>query len=144
MAHTIFNSFLHSFALQDLNLVSDTLKVALMPSSFLADRDANNSWADISIQEVTGEGYTAGGMVLTGTALDRQDASDNVKFTANDVSWVASTLTARYAVIYKDTGDATTSTLIAAIDFGADKSSVNGTFTVQWNPDGIFTLSQAV
>lgn len=144
MAHTIFNSFLHSLALQDLNLISDTLKVALMPSSFLADRDANGYWADISTQEVTGEGYSAGGVVLTGAALDRQDASDNVKFTANDVSWVASTLTARYAVIYKDTGDATTSTLIAAIDFGADKSSVNGTFTVQWNADGIFTLSQAV
>ena len=144
MAHAIFNEFLLDLAAQDLNLVSDTIKVALLPSSYTADKDEHRFWEDISAQEVTGEGYTAGGAVLTGGALTKQDVNNNVKFTGDDVSWIASTITARYAVLYKSTGDASTSTLIAAIDFGADKSSVNGTFTVQWNADGIFTLSQAV
>lgn len=144
MAHTIFNEFLLALASQQVLLTSDTIRVALMPSTYVADRDNHRFWSNIAAQEITGDGYTAGGSILTGPSLTKQDASDNVRFLANDISWVNATLTARYAILYKDTGDPATSTLIAAVDFGADKTAVNGTFTVQWNAAGIFTLGQAV
>lgn len=144
MAHTIFNEFLNAFATQALSISGDTLRVALLPATFVANRDLHQFWADISALEITGQGYAAGGAILTGKTLSKQDASDNVKFSADDTSWIDSTLTARYAVIYQDTGNPETSVLVAAIDFGSDKSSVDGTFTIEWNEDGIFTLSQAV
>lgn len=144
MAHTIFNEFLLNMLSHQLDLVNDTIRVALFPESFVANRDTHLVWNDISASEVTGAGYVAGGAVLTGASLLKQDASDNVRFLANDASWLESTLTARYGVLYKDTGDPLTSVLIAAIDFGSSKASVNGTFTIQWNASGIFTLGQAV
>ena len=63
-----------------------------------------------------------------------------VVFDADDVAWTTSTLTARYAIIYKSTGTSSTSPLIGYIDFSSDKSSVTGTFTIQWNAEGILNL----
>jgi len=40
-----------------------------------------------------------------------------------------------------DTGDATTSTLIAYVDFGADKSSSDGDFVLQWASDGVYKIA---
>ena len=40
--------------------------------------------------------------------------------------------------VYDDT--LTSDPLIAYIDFGADYSSSNGTFTIAWNASGIFTI----
>jgi hypothetical protein len=49
---------------------------------------------------------------------------------AADLSWPASTITARYCVIYKDTGSDASSQLLALIDFGADVSTTAGTLTI--------------
>ncbi|NIU50077.1 MAG: hypothetical protein GWN74_13570 [Thermoplasmata archaeon] len=78
-----------------------------------------------------------------------QDTTDNtvvwteagrglVTLDAANVSWTSSTITARYAIIYKDTGTASTSPLIGFIDFGQDESTTNGTFQVTFDDDGIF------
>lgn len=48
----------------------------------------------------------------------------------SDPSWAASTITARYGVVYKDTGVDGTSVLLALIDFGGDISTTNGTFLI--------------
>lgn len=46
-------------------------------------------------------------------------------------SWASSTITARYAVVLDTTpGSTSTNPLIAVVDFGADVSTTNGTFTV--------------
>lgn len=47
-----------------------------------------------------------------------------------DVSWAASTITARGAVLYEDTGDTATSALICFLDFDSDVTSTAATFTV--------------
>jgi len=49
---------------------------------------------------------------------------------AADPSWPASTITARYAVVYKDTGTPSTSPLLCLIDFGADVATTNGTLLI--------------
>ncbi len=144
MSHTVFNEFLSQLALQSINLKGDTLQVALFPATFIADRDAHLNFSDISSQEIAGEGYDAGGKVLTNVDVVKQNDADNAKIVADDVTWAASTITARYAVIYKNSGDPATSPLIMSVDFGSSKSSLNGNFTIQWADAGIFTLSQAV
>ena len=43
------------------------------------------------------------------------------------------TLTARYGIIYKDTGTDSTSLLIAYLDFGSDQVATAGSFTIDWD-----------
>jgi|SRR6185436_2337244 len=61
-----------------------------------------------------------------------------VSFDAADAAWAASTLTARYGVLYKSTGTPSTSPLIGYFDFGGNISSTSGTFTIQFHSSGIF------
>jgi hypothetical protein len=57
------------------------------------------------------------------------------------VSWAASTITARYGVLY-DSTPATDATrpLIGLVDFGADVSTVATSFDVTWDPQGIMVV----
>lgn len=121
-----------------IDLDTDTIKVALVTSAYVPDAAAHNFFSDIT-NEVSGTGYTAGGATLTTPVIS--ESAGTAAFDAADVTWPASTITARGAVIYKDTGVTTTSPLIAYIDFVTDKSSSNGDFTIQWNASGILQLS---
>lgn len=60
-----------------------------------------------------------------------------VKLDGDDVTWTGATITARAAVLYKDTGNAATDPLIAYIDFGGDITSTNGPFTISWDSAGV-------
>ena len=142
--NTIYNEFLNQLMLQQINLATDTLYVALFPAGYTADPDNHLNWEDVSASEAAGAGYTAGGRELTAKELVKQDEANNIKFIADDVSWPSSSIDAQYAVIYKSTGDPATSTIVLCLDFGSVKSSVNGTFTIRWADLGILTLSQAV
>lgn len=122
--------------------LSDTIKVALTTSAYTPDQDAHDFFNDIT-NEVVGTGYTAGGATLTGKTLDYTAGTNVIKFDANDVSWATSTITARYAIIYKDTGTPSTSGLYGYVDFGADVSTTAGTFLITWDAAGIFTITPA-
>jgi hypothetical protein len=125
-----------------INLASggDTIKVALVTSSYTPDFDAHDFFDDVT-NEISGTGYTTGGATLAGQDITVVGASDVVKFDANDTSWTVATFTARAAVIYKSTGAAGTSPLIGYVDFGADRVVDGGTFQITWNASGIFTIS---
>jgi hypothetical protein len=62
-------------------------------------------------------------------------------FDAADVSWASSTITgARAALLYADSIAAPVADpAFALINFGADYSTNNGTFTIQWAATGVFT-----
>ena len=90
--------------------------------------------------EATGTGYTAGGQLLTATTVTESPASV-LMFDAADVSWTASTIAAaRGALIYADAiATPAAKPALVMINFGADYSTNNGTFTIQWPATGIFT-----
>ena len=118
----------------------DTIKVMLCTDSYTPDQDTHDYKDDVD-NEVSGTGYTAGGVALANCSLGYTAGTNVIKVDADDTTWAASTITARYAVIYKSTGVDSTSPLIAYIDFGEDKSSENGDFTIQWHADGIATIT---
>jgi hypothetical protein len=118
---------------------TDTIKVALTTSSYTPDQDAHDFFNDVT-NEVTGTGYTAGGTTITASAPTYDGTSDQIRLDATDASWTSSTITARRAVIYKSTGTASTSPLIAWVDFGADVSTTNGTFTIAWDSTGVVVI----
>jgi hypothetical protein len=119
---------------------SDTIKVMLVTSSYTPNRATHQYKSDVT-NEVTGTGYTAGGATLASKTETVDTTNHRTGYSAANVSWATATITARAAVVYKDTGTAGSSPLIAYIDFGSDQTSTAGTFQVTWNAAGIVTLT---
>ena len=106
------------------NLSTDTLKIAL----YTASADLNESTTVYSAtNEVTGTGYVAGGVALTGVTISSSGYTAYVDF--SDVVFGAS-VTARCALIYNVTQG---NKSIAVLDFGSDKTSTNFTITMPAN-----------
>lgn len=140
MADVIFNNFKKLIMNGGIDLDTDTIKVALVTSSYTPDQDAHDFFDDVT-NEVSGTGYTAGGATLGSVTVTADNTDNEGVFDAADTSWTTATITARAAIIYKSTGTASTSALIAYVDFGSDKVSTAGTFTISWNSEGILNLN---
>lgn len=140
MADVIYNSFKQKIMNGSIDLDTDTIKVALVTSSYTPNQDSHTVFSDVT-NEVSATGYTAGGATLSGVTVTQDDTDNEGVFDATDSAWPSSSITARGAVLYKSTGVAGTSPLIAYIDFGQDVSSVGATFTIQWNAEGILNLN---
>jgi hypothetical protein len=140
MADVIFNSFKKKIMDGSIDLDTDTIKVALVTSIYTPDQDAHDFFDDIT-NEVSGTGYTAGGASLANKAVTADNTDNEGVFDADDVTWGSSTITARGAVLYKSTGTASTSPIIAYIDFGSDKVSSAGNFMIAWAAEGILNLN---
>lgn len=125
----------------ELDLTNDTIKCALVTSTYTPDKDAHHYFSDIT-NEVSGTPYVAGGAELTTKSFNTNDTDDRGEFDALDVTWAVATLTARAAIIYKSTGVAATSTLIAYVDFGFDYFTVGEDFTIEWDSEGILYLGE--
>jgi type IV pilus biogenesis protein CpaD/CtpE len=106
------------------NLSTDTLKIALYTGSANLNADTTVYSTDY---EVTGTGYTAGGVVLTGTTISSSNYTAYVNF--SNVVFNAS-VTARCALIYNASQG---NKSIAVLDFGSDKTSTNFTITMPAN-----------
>lgn len=124
-----------------IDLDTDTIKVMLLTNSHTDNPDTQEYIDDVSANEVSGTGYTAGGATLANKTVTQDNTDDEGVFDADDVVWSSSTITARYAAVYKDTGTPATSPIIAIIDFGEDKASSSGNFTIQWGAEGIINLN---
>lgn len=142
MASIIYNSY--KLKLIDnstkIDLSSDTIKIALVTSSYTPSADNHDFFDDIT-NEVSGTGYSAGGATLASKTATQDNTDDESVFDAADVTWTSSSITARGAVIYKSTGVSSTSPLICYIDFGTDKTSDGGTFQITFNSEGILNIN---
>jgi hypothetical protein len=106
-----------------LNSGGDTFKIALYTSS--ASLGAATT-AYTTSNEVSGTNYTAKGNTLTrvNPSLDGTTAITDFA----DTTWSSSTITARGALIFNE--DTTGDTSVLVLDFGADKTSTAGDFTI--------------
>lgn len=121
-----------------ISWTADTIKVALLTSSYTPNQATDHVWSDISANEVSGTGYTAGGATLT---TPTQGVTSHVlKLTGDNSAWTSSTITARYAAIY-DTS--VSNKLLGYVDFGGNVASTAATFTIAWDAGGIFTITMS-
>lgn len=118
-------------------------KVALFTNSITPNFSSDTAYgvSPYNANEVSGTGYTAGGATLTGTTVD-ESPTGTLRWDANDTSWASSTITnARCALIYADAvSTPTADPAIVLVNFGADYSTQNGTFLIQWASGGILTI----
>ena len=113
---------IHNFT----NGTGDTFKLALYDNSasFTAATTAYTA-----TNEVADSGsYAAGGGTLTNVTPTATGTTAFVDF--DDLDFTSATITARGALIYNST--ASGNPTVAVLDFGADKTSTTGTFTIQF------------
>lgn len=103
----------------------DTFKLALYTSS--ASLDASTT-AYSATNEVGNSGtYAAGGGTLTNVTPTSSGTTAFTDFA--DLSFTSATITARGALIYNSSKS---DKAVAVLDFGSDKTSTDGTFTIQF------------
>ena len=108
----------------------NTFKLALYTSS--ASIDANTTVYTVS-GEASGTNYSAGGSALTnaGVSATPTNASSGTGFTDfSDLTFSAVTVTARGALIYNTNSTTNTNAAVCVLDFGSDKTSTDGDFTI--------------
>jgi|SRR6478736_1132596 len=144
MASKVYGSVVAKAFNKEIDFDSDTIKVMLLSSAYTPNQDSHDYLDDVVANEVTGTGYTAGGQALASKTVTYDAATNTTKFDAADVTWSSSSVTARYAVVYDDSGATNASkALIAYYDFTTDRASSNGDFIVRWGTDGVFTATAA-
>ncbi len=89
-------------AAQAINWDTDTIRMALFTSASNAATLSNTDFGDLT-NEVSGNGYTAGGETLANTSITL--VGDTVEFRSDPVTFNATggNIVARFAVIYSDT-----------------------------------------
>ena len=105
----------------------DSFKLSLHTSSATLNK-STTAYASSGLNEVAnGNGYTSGGVALTEVtpSLDGDTAITDFA----DASFTSATITARGALIYNDDQS---DKAVCVLDFGADKTSTSGTFTIQF------------
>jgi hypothetical protein len=105
------------------------LLVSSVPSE--SDLDTFDFRSDIA-NEVTGTGYTAGGVAATVTVGSVDTTNDRTPVTITDLTnaWTSSTISAVGGWLYKVVGSAATDQLVGFVDFGGTVTSTAGNFSV--------------
>lgn len=106
------------------NSTGDTFKLALYTNS--ATLDASTT-AYSATNEASGTGYSAGGGTLVNVTPTSSGTTAFTDF--SDLTFSSATITARGCLIYNSTDS---DKAVAVLDFGGDKTSTNGDFTIQF------------
>ena len=121
-----------SFKIQLLNglqnFSANTFKIALYTSA--ATLDANTTVYSATNEAAYTGNYVAGGNTLSVTTAPTNGGSGTTAFIDfADTTWSAATITARGALIYNNSQG---NSAVAVLDFGSDKTSTDGDFTIQF------------
>jgi hypothetical protein len=129
MASFLYNSLASDIFAGNVDFANDTFKAMLVTSSY-SPSQSHSKRSDIT-NEVTGTGYTAGGLACVVGSVSRVGGLLSVTF--NNVVWPAPVngFTARRCVVYKSRGGASSADELAfCVDFGTGVAANNTTFTV--------------
>ena len=139
MAHTFTNTGKGFLTDGSVDLVNDTIKGMLLTSSHTTSITDDIYIDDVSANQASGTGYTAGGFTVDGLSKDVSTAT--TVYDATDETISTATVTARYIAWYKDTGTPGTSPILSIEDLGADKSSSAGDWIYTVASGGLYNVT---
>ena len=132
MASLIYDSFMDDLVKGNIVPSADTFYAMLVTSTYSPNKGSHAKRSDVT-NEVTGTGYTAGGVAVVCTVAE-DNVGNKETLTFANPSWSGATITARAAVIYKHRGGvASADNLVCYVDFGSDVASTGGTFAVTFS-----------
>lgn len=120
---------------KEIDFDTDTIKTMLLTSGYTYS-PSHKYKSDLGANEITGTGYSAGGVTITGKSITLDTGWPRVEFDGNNPSWGpgASFTGVRYAVVYDDSpATDATKPLICLVDFAVDVDTVNGNFVISWD-----------
>lgn len=118
----------------------ETHRGALFNNSITPNFSTDTAYAvaPYNANEVTGTNWASGGVLLTGTTVT-ESPTGSLMFDATDVSVASTTITnARCYMLYADALAGNNSILL--VNFGADYSTVAGTFGITWSASGVAAI----
>ena len=141
VAGTVYNNAKSQLAQGNIDLVNDTMKIMLVTSSYTPNIDTHDFIDDVDTNEISGTGYTAGGYTLANGSVSVDTTNDRATVDYDNVTDSSVTITFRYAVLYKDTGTASTSPVVAYYDFTSDQTVTAGNLTLNISSNGLIGLT---
>jgi len=127
-----------------VDLIADTMKVALMKTSYSINIDTHDHWDDVSASGIVATGYTAGGNALASKAITQDNTNDRAELDAADLTFSSigngSNDSFNQIIIWKDTTTPSTSPLVAHATISSTTTN-GGDVTLQWDAEGILQLS---
>lgn len=130
-----------------IDLDDDSFRMVLVTSSYTPDQTADDTWSDISTNEVAnGNGYATHGKAIT-----QSTSRTNLVYTfdCDDQTWTSSTITAAYAVIVRDADDngaLAAGDLVLAyceLEDGGTVSTTSADLAVTISTSGVFSVTAA-
>jgi hypothetical protein len=124
---------------------TDTLKWCLVAGTYTPDWNTHEFYSSITGELTTANGYTIGGLTVTGINSTLNTGDNRAEIDSADPTWtLTGQITFRYAVLLKSTGNAATSPLIGALDFGVSgRVEEAGTFGLEFPSTGFLPLAAA-
>lgn len=140
MASFFFNNYHEELGKGTIDYTADSFKVALV--TVAPNQDTMAFYSDLTNEaSSSGTNYTAGGNAVASVTWTQDNTNNRAVLDFADVTFSNVTLTGVVGyVLYKTTGVASTSPLIAFIEFteGA-QSTVSNDFIIQVNASGVLT-----
>jgi len=129
-----------------IDLDGDTFKMILCLSTSNIATTSVNGYAAVTNEHANGNGYTTGGITLTGVTWN--ESSGTITFDCDNVVWTASggSIVARFAAIYDDTVASPVADPVLCHSLmdntPADVTATDGnTLTISIHANGVFTLA---
>ncbi len=130
MESLIYNSAWYDILSGNIGIKSGTINCMLVGSGYVPNKRTHSRRSDVR-DEVTGSGYTAGGMSIS-SSVEIVQGTDMIYLVLGAARWMHSTIIANGAAYYnsrgKDPGD---DELIAFVAFKEKNISINGDFSLQ-------------
>jgi|SRR6478736_828860 len=128
---------------QQINWNSATIKV-MACNAFTINQTTQTVIGDVSSNQITATGYTAGGATIGSKAINKNTASLRIEFQGANTSWtITGTMSAQIFVFYVDSGIPSTSYLLGYDDKGSAQSRTNENFVLEYPSSNILTISLA-
>ena len=135
---TLYLKGIEQAFLGNINFETDTIKMKYMQTGYTPNAGTHQYLSDVSANEASG----APTETLANVDVRIDTVNSRVEIDADDVTENAITTTTNKFIIYKDTGVAATSPLIACIDIAEGTlSPIAGTLAITFNAEGLFSIS---
>ena len=135
---TLYLKGLEQMMLGNIDLESDTIKLKYMATTYTPDVTTENWLSDVSASEASG----APTETLANVDVRIDTGNLRVEVDADNVTEDSISTSTNKFIIYKDTGTAATSPLIACIDITEGTlTPVSGTLALVFNAEGLFAIN---